>query len=329
LEIYHDLVKPFTSSGRASGRPGRYTADMATFLRILLLAAVACTATPLGLTADLSAQQRALRDQTIFISVQDKQGKPPATLALTDLAIREDGNVREILKVEPATTPLQIAVLVDTSQAAQASIADLRDAVKAFAAAIWAKSPETQIALYTFGERPTLATDYTTSAVALGRGVDTMFAASGSGAYFIDAVIESAQALAKRKPARGAIVAFVDENGPEFSNRRHQQAFDAVAAARASLWTIARQGFSNDSMSTESRERGTIIGDVTTRTGGRSSMIFAPSALKERFTDVAAQLLGQFAVTYARPESLIPPERLEVRLSREGFRLHAPRWTNK
>lgn len=329
MEIYHDLVKPFTSAGRAPGGPGRYTADMATFLRILLLAGVACTVTSWGPGAGLAAQQRALREQTIFISVQDKQGTPPATLALTDVSIREDGNVREILKIEPATTPLQIAVLVDTSQAAQSSIADLRDAVRAFGAAIWAKSPESQIALYTFGERPTLVTDYTTSSVALGRGVDSLFAATGSGAYFIDAVIEAAQGLAKRKPARGAMVAFVDENGPEFSNRRHDQAFEAVAAARASLWTITRQGFSNDAMSTESRERSTVIGDVTARTGGRSAMIFAPSALKERFTDVATQLLGQFAVTYGRPESLIPPERLDVRLTREGYRLHAPRWTNK
>lgn len=319
-------MKPFTSGGPTPGPPGRYTADMATFLRILLLAAVACTVTAPGLSAQ---QQRALREQTIYISVQDKQGKPPESLALTDLSVREDGNVREILKIEPATTPFQIAVLVDTSQAAQGSISDLRDAVRTFGAAIWAKNPESQIALYTFGERPTLVTDYTTSAVALGRGVDSLFAASGSGAYFIDAVIESAKALAKRKPARGAIVAFVDENGPEFSNRRHEQAFEAVADARASLWTITRQGFSNDSMSTESRERGTIIGDVTARTGGRGALIFAASALKERFSEVAAQLLTQFAVTYARPESLIPPERLDVRLTREGYRLHAPRWTNK
>ncbi len=298
---------------------------MANILRVLLLAAVACTA----VTTDLAALQRALRNQTIFITVQDKQGKPPASLPLTAMTVREDGVTREVLKVEPATTPLQIALLVDTSTASQGSIPDLREAVRAFGATIWAKSPESQIALYTFGERPTLATDYTTSAVALGRGVDTLFAASGSGAYFIDAVIESAAALAKRQPARGAIVAYIDENGPEFSNRRHEQAFDAVASARASLWAITRQGFGDAVMTTEGRERSTIIGDVTARTGGKSSMIFAPSALKGRFTEVADQLLAQFAVTYGRPESLIPPERLDVRLSLEGYRLTAPRWTNK
>ena len=61
---------------------------MANFLRILLPAAVVCTA----FVTDLDALQRALRDQTIFITVQDKQGKPPATLPLTAVTVREDGS---------------------------------------------------------------------------------------------------------------------------------------------------------------------------------------------------------------------------------------------
>lgn len=283
-----------------------------------------------GLVA-VSAQssQRALKDQTIYVGVVDKKGFPPASLELSDLSIREDGVTREILKIVPASDPLHIAVLVDTSAAAQAAIPDLRDAVRAFAAAIWKDSPDSEIALYSFGERPTLVTDYSSSAVALSRGVDTLFAASGSGSYFVDAVVDASNALAKRKAARAAIVAFADEQGEEFSSRRSAQAFEAVAAARASLWTISRQGFGNAAMSTENRERAMVLGDVTTRTGGRSSTIFAPSSLKERFTDIATRLHTQFAVTYGRPESLIPPERLEVRLNRDGYQLTAPRWTNK
>jgi hypothetical protein len=289
-----------------------------------------CTALLLGMTTlgAAAAGQRALRNQTIFVSVVDKNGQPPASLEVSHLSVREDGVAREVLDVEPATTPMQIAVLVDTSQASQNSIPDLRDGVKAFANRIWAQSPNSQIALYGFGERPTLEADYTTSAVAWQRGVDRLFAASGSGAYFIDAVIEAANGLARREPARGVVVAYVDENGPEFSNRRHQQVFDALANARASLWTIARQGFEN-ALTSESRERASVTGDVTQRTGGRSATIFAPSALKTKFADTADGLLTQFAVTYGRPESLIPPERLEVRLSLDGYKLSAPRWTNK
>ncbi len=277
----------------------------------------------------LPEAQRALRDQTIFVSVTDRQGRPAEALLASELTIREDGNAREILKVEKATAPLEIAVLIDSSDVTQGATPDLREAISTFAAAIWKASPESQIALYTFGERPTLQADFTTSAVALGRGVDRLFAVSGSGAYFVEAVVEAANALARRKPARAAIVAFVDENGPEFSTRRHDQAMAAVAAARASLWTIARESFNDNPMVSETRERSLVLGDVTQRSGGQNAMIFAPSALKARFGDIAAQLLGQFAVTYGRPESLIPPERLEVRLSKDGYRLAAPRWTNK
>lgn len=300
---------------------------MATFLRKLLGCGVLAALVWVALSPDLTAQ-RALRDQTIYVGVYDNKGLPPASLPQTALTIREDGNAREVLKVEPATTPMQIAVLVDTSDASRGSIPDLRQGIRAFAEAIWAKSPDSQIALYAFGERPKREADYTNSAVALGRGVDRLFASSGSGAYFIEAVVEASTALAARKPARGVVVAFVDENGPEFSNRRHTHAFEAVAAARASLWTITRQGFGGD-MSPESRERAMVVGDVTTRSGGRGFTIFAPSALTSRFTEVADLLLAQFAVTYGRPESLIPPERLEVRLTLDGYKLSAPRWTNQ
>jgi hypothetical protein len=293
-----------------------------------LAVTVAASAHSAGLSAGQSPQ-RDQRNQTVFIGVLDKDGRPPATLSAGDISIREDGNLREILTVEPATTPMQIAVLIDTSQVSRESIPDLRTSVKAFGAAIWAKNPDSEIALYTFGERPVQIVDYTTSGPVLDRGADKLFAASGSGAYFIDAVIESADALAKRKPARGVIVAFVDENGPEFSNRRHQQVFDALARARASLWTVARQAFNGGAMTPETRERASVVGDVTTRSGGRGVTVFAPSALRDRFTEVATALHAQFAVTYGRPDTLIPPDRLDVRLSLEGFRLTAPRWTNQ
>ncbi|MDA1306014.1 MAG: VWA domain-containing protein [Acidobacteria bacterium] len=301
---------------------------LGTLAGVSLVTALVWTAAPAAQSAAQSAQ-RDQRNQTVFIGVLNKDGAPPATLTTKDVSIREDGNVREILTVGPATTPMQVAVLVDTSQVSRDSIPDLRASVKAFGAAIWAKSPDSEISLYTFGERPVQLVDYTTSAPVLDRGVDKLFAASGAGAYFIDAVIESADALAKRTPVRGVIVAFVDENGPEFSNRRHQQVFDALARARASLWTITRQAFNSTAMTSETRERASVVGDVTTRSGGRGVTVFAPSALRDRFTDIADALHAQFAVTYGRPETLIPPDRLEIRLTLEGYRLTAPRWTNQ
>jgi hypothetical protein len=282
-----------------------------------------------GLQPFEQREQRATNQQRVYVSVMDKKDVPVPTLAVADLTIKEDGVSREVLKVEPATDPMQIAILVDTSQVTGPAISDLRASLKAFGAAIWAKSPDPQIALYTFGERPTLDSDYSSSAVALDRRVDRLFAATGSGADFIDAIMEAAAGLKKRGATRPVIVAYVDENGPEFSNRRHEVVFDSVAAARASLWVVARQGFSSATSSPENRERAMVIGDVTTRSGGRSSMVFDGSAIKGRLAAMATQLLSQFVVTYGRPDSLVPPEKLEIRLVNPDLSLAAPRWTTR
>lgn len=273
--------------------------------------------------------QRATNQQRVYVSVIDKKGAPATSLAIADVMVKEDGVAREVLKVEPATDAMQIAVLVDTSAITAPTVSDVRSSIKAFATTIWDRSPETQIALYTFGERPSLDVDYSASVVNLDRRIGRLFASAGSGAYFIDAIIDAANGLKKRAAARPVIVAYVDENGPEFSNRRHDVTFDAVAAAHASLWVVARQGFSSSTATPENRERAMVIGDVTTRTGGRSAMVFDGSALKGRFTDVATQLLSQFVVTYGRVESLVPPEKLEVRLVNQALTLAAPRWTRR
>jgi hypothetical protein len=291
------------------------------------LSALAIGAT--GLQPFDQRQERPTNQQRVYVSVVDKQGAPVTTLAVADLTVKEDGVSREVLKVEPATDPMQIAILVDTSAASRATVADMRASVKAFAAAIWAKSPDSEIALYSFGGRPTLEADYSASAVNLNRRADRLFSSSEDGAYFIDAIMDAASALRKRKATRPVIVAYVDENGPEFSNRRHDVTYDAVAAARASLWIVARQGFASSTATPENRERAMVIGDVTTRTGGRNAMVFDGTALKTRFTDMATQLLSQMVVTYGRVDSLVPPEKLEIRLVNQDLRLAAPRWTTR
>ncbi len=291
-----------------------------------------CSAGALAVAAT-NAQQvepRSVNQQTALISVVTKKGDPVASLTPADLTIKEDGRSREVLKVERATGPMEIALLVDTSTAATRAIPDLRAALKAFSQAIWAESPDSQIALYSFGDRPALEADYSQSALSLDRRIDRLFAGAQSGSYFIDAVVEAAAGLRKRKPARPVLVAFVDENGPEMSNQRGGHAYDAVAAARASLWTVSRQGITDTTASSsENRERAIVTGDVTERTGGRGVTVFGSAGLTTQLTNVATQLLAQFVVTYGRVESLIPPEKLEIKLTNSDLRLAAPQWTTR
>src|SRR5687768_12576340 len=92
------------------------------------------------------------RTRDVYVSVLDPKGVPVQGLTAADFTVREDGIAREVLKAVPATEPLQVALLVDDSQAATSMLQPLREGIAAFVAKLQGKA---EIALVTFGERPT------------------------------------------------------------------------------------------------------------------------------------------------------------------------------
>ena len=133
------------------------------------------------------------------MSALDAKGAPVTSLTAADFRVREDGVAREVLKAGPATEPLTIALLVDDSQAAGRSIQMIREGVQKFVTALAGKA---EIAIITYGDRPTIAVDYTTDQKKLLDGAGRLFPASGSGAYLLDAIVDASKGLQKRSPAR-------------------------------------------------------------------------------------------------------------------------------
>ena len=71
------------------------------------------------------------------------------------------------------------------------------------------------------------------------------------------------------------------------------------------------------------RNRNIVIAEGTERTGGRRDQLLAESALPEALQQLADELLNQYVVTYGRPETLIPPEKVEVTVTRPGVTVRA------
>jgi len=68
-----------------------------------------------------------------------------------------------------------------------------------------------------------------------------------------------------------------------------------------------------------SRDRQTVIDTGTRDTGGYRMDVLSTQAFDDQMGKVADALRNQFRVVYARPESLIPPERVQVSAAKEGF----------
>jgi Ca-activated chloride channel homolog len=254
-------------------------------------------------------------ERSMFVSVLDKADAPVRSLAPADFAVREDGMAREVLRAEQATDPVTIALLVDTSQAAQTYIPDMRRALAAFVKKMGGKNP---IAIVGFGERPTVLTDYTLDVPSLVKGVERVFAAQGSGSTLLQAVEETCKALKKRDFERGVIVA-ISAGGPEFSERNYQEFYPILRDAGVAVQVMSFDITPPNMSSSGQRNREQFIDAFTRETGGNRFSLLTSMALDDAMAKLADQIVNQYRVTYFRPDRLIPPKKVEVTVRPPGL----------
>jgi VWFA-related protein len=277
----------------------------------------------IGAASTLAQPQRPSERRTreVYVSVVDSSGKPVTGLAAGDFVVREEGIVREVLNAGPATEPLTIAVTIDDSQASTPLIQFMRDGLSGFVKALDGKA---EIALSTFGDRPTPLVEYTQSTATLEQGIRKLFARSGAGAYLLEALSELAKGLERKEKPRKAIVVVEIENGTEFSNLYYQNVLEALKKSGAALHVIAI-GSPSTSLDDEMRNRNIVIAEGTAMTGGRRDQVLAESGIPDRMKQLASEMINQYVVSYSRPETLIPPEKLEVTVKQPGLTVRAPK----
>jgi Ca-activated chloride channel family protein len=289
--------------------------DRSVFIRTLA-GGVALLLTAVSLAARPSASAVAqARERVAYVNAIDRETrKPVAGLGVTDFTVREDGIQREVLRVTPATSPMAIALLIDNTQAASGAIADIRGAVTAFLKSTEGLGP---VALVGYADRPTILTNYTTTMKTLLSGVGRIFATPGSGATLLDAIRETARGLAKRDEDRAALVVIATEH-PEFSNLHYNQVLEPLRTSSAQLHVVVMTTTGADMTSEEARNRAAVLDRGPRESGGFRWDLLASSAFEQQLQQVAMMLKSQYRVVYARPASLVPPERIEVSATKAG-----------
>jgi VWFA-related protein len=260
-------------------------------------------------------------ERTVYASVVDKNDAPISGLSVGEFVVREDDAAREVLRVSTATEPMQIAVLVDTSQAMEEHMLDVRNALRAFFKQMAGKH---DIALIGLGERPTVLSDYTRDAARLDKSVGSVFSRSGSGTYILDGIVEASEGMRRRKAARPHIIVYA-ARGPEFSERYHQSVIDALRESGATLHTLMLTKPGAAMGSREEQELAKAVAEGTRATGGRRDDLLTPMALSDRLQSLGNELEQQYQVVYARPSRLVPPKSMEVSVKRPSVTVRARR----
>jgi VWFA-related protein len=288
-----------------------------------------------GLAAQTPAQT-AVREgiaRNVYISATDDKGAPAADLTPQEITVKEDGASRNVLDVRPAAEPMQAVLLIDDSGP---GIRDIREGVASFVRIV---QDSAEIAIITTAKQNTVLVDFTSDRGALQNAVNRLITRTTSGGYLLDAIQESARTLVRREAVRPVIVMLALE-GTEFSNVSARQVLEDVRRSGAVLHVVSVGKPAMKTMTSwnqrptdsvhqaldETLARSAVFAEGTRQSGGRLEQVGQATGIPKRLSEIAYELRDQLVVTYARPQSAKPVEKIEIAVKRRGVKVRAPKW---
>ena len=297
-------------------------------VRARVRAAVALVLSVGFVTADLAATPPQAGDKTVYVAAVDGSNKPIAGLTKDGWALREDGNDRTIVDVKPATDPLDLVLLIDTSINCQPSITDLRAGLLAFAQRIFAGPAPVTMSIVDVAGADIMVAENKKTVDDVNKILAKTFADRAGGTVMLEGMSDAAKKLAKSTAPRRAMVLVNLDRVPEASTIELPKVINAIIASNASVWAITYEnaatkgitgGGSSGSDSASSGVNSGMVGSgnigqnlelllskAPGGTGGNRTHLSVSNALTDSLTQLANTIVGQYAVTYTRPSGGTP-----------------------
>jgi len=289
----------------------------------MTLAAIA-TMVAIAFPADLPAQRPEVR--TVYVAALAR-GAGVAGLGVSDFVVKEDGKIRDIVAVVPATTPMHVALMLDNGGLFLNAI---REGAGEFIKTLQGKG---EFAVVTIGGRALTLVEFTPSVATLFVGLNKLLARSTTSTDLLDGFLDVTAEFHRRKAARPVIVAIANEM-EEVSNTRAPLVLEALQKQNVQLYYIglgapAIQGTRPAvgenaparATDAETGNRNTVLATAPKTSGGRSEQVFQPAGVPLLMKQFADELAAQYAITYSTNAL---QAKLSVETNRKGVTIRAP-----
>ena len=277
-------------------------------------------------------------DKTLFVAVTDANGKPLTDVKVSEFAVREDNVNREVTSVKPASKPLYVYLLADTSRQAGNTgfmgretstggtelIRDIRNSLSDAVKTLNALQPEAQIALMEFGQAAITVTKFTNKLPDLEKGINRLYPKPEAGSVILEAMIEASKQLTKVPSGRRAIITINIEPGEEESRQEPKKLHETLRESGANLWSISLQ-----KGQLRNPQRDVVLNELTKWTGGRREFQIGPVAIKNSLTLYMETLASEYELTYKRPDSSGNVQMVQVGTTRPGSKTYASMFAPK
>ncbi len=257
--------------------------------------------------------------RSVTVTATDESGAPVEGLGPEEVAVLEDGNVREVTRFERDRRPLDVAILVDSSEPVATSYRlSFIDAV----AQLVNRLPEgARYAIWTTGDRPKKIVDYGAGPIEARKALSRVFPSGGNTLF--DALVEASQDL-KQKEGSRAVIVVVTGLGIGFTNYSRQHVVDElkdgppVLALEVDETRATRGDEGQGEVSTQDYDF--VLSSLASATGGRRERVLSAMAADKGLQEFAADLKGQYRLSY-RTEPGPKDRKIEVKVARPGVKV--------
>ena len=261
-------------------------------------------------------------ERTVYVTVTDRDGARPADLTPADFTVREGGQARDVLAVEPATARMRMAILVEESLTPAGGV---RLGIAEF---IKRMQPHAEMSLVVMGLRNFVLVDYTTDIGALFAAINALAPVGIQQQVnnVPEGIHEAARAFERDRPERPVMVVVAREMMQQ-SSEEPQNVLNQIGRSGAQVEVVSiESGQANIAVGnlSDMSGRAQILGDGSRQSGGRRIEVSALTAVPRALQQVADSLLSQSRITYAVPEGGRSSDRLSVSLQRRGLTMRAP-----
>jgi hypothetical protein len=248
----------------------------------LLLAALVVLLAPLrpdGLSPPASVA--AGRTRTVYVSAFDSRGAPVDDLTSGDFVVKEGGKDRTVLSADPASAPMQVAIIIDDNGTGL-----FRSSVAQFIQRLLGHG---EFAISTVTGQTMRIVDFTTSTSALTAAIGRLGArpSTPDGGQLLEGITEAARAFTKREAHRPVIVVMT-VGGEEHSPIQAHEVLDHLRDSGASLHVVSVATSSLRATITPTNpgqmldtgiNLSEVLGDGPKQSGGRRDEIVATTGM--------------------------------------------------
>ena len=220
----------------------------------------------------------------VFVSAVDESGKPATDLKGTDFEVAEGGVKRPVVRADPGTTPMRIALLLDTGTAAEQAMSPLKNAVAAFLDAIPATD---EVAIMSIGRQPRLRGRVTADKVRAKAEAKSLFT-DGGATVMLDGMRDSYNQFMKQPEVRWPVWVIVTTDSTDGSAQMQANAYNNFVGE------LRMKGASVHAIVLQQNNMGSIVEfalNLTKNTGGMYDAISTATGLEDRLKKVAARIV--------------------------------------